>query len=140
MVMVMVMVIWLWLYGFVHPQSGETYWWIVPFVNRSIFNQVLADFAQHFKLGKNKQVVLALDRAGWHTTGKLEVAKGIHLIEMPSHSPELQPAERLWSLTNESLANRTFENLDELEEVLFHRCKQLLQQQDLIRGLTNFHW
>jgi transposase len=77
----------------------------------------LADFAQHFKLGKNKQVVLALDRAGWHTTGKLEVAKGIHLIEMPSHSPELQPAERLWPLTNESLANRTFENLDELEEL-----------------------
>jgi hypothetical protein len=25
---------WLWLYGFVHPQSGETYWWILPFVNR----------------------------------------------------------------------------------------------------------
>ncbi len=20
---------WLWLYGFVHPQSGETYWWIL---------------------------------------------------------------------------------------------------------------
>ena len=28
----------------------------------------------------------------------------------------------------------------ELEEVLFHRCEQLLQQQDLIWGLTNFHW
>jgi transposase len=131
---------WLWLYGFVQPQSGETYWWILPFVNTEIFNQVLADFAQHFKLGENKQVVLALDRAGWHTAGKLEVPKGIHIVEMPSHSPELQPAERLWPLTNEPLANRTFENLDELEEVLFERCKQLLQQQDLIRGLTNFHW
>ncbi|KAB8334427.1 hypothetical protein SD80_008535 [Scytonema tolypothrichoides VB-61278] len=28
----------------------------------------------------------------------------------------------------------------DLEEVLFHRCKSLLQQQDLIRGLTDFHW
>jgi transposase len=96
--------------------------------------------AQHFKLGENKQVVLTLDQAGWHTAGKLEVPKGIHIVEMPSHSPELQPAERLWPLTNEPLANRTFENLDELEEVLCERCKQLLQQQDLIRGLTNFHW
>ncbi|MEH2362873.1 hypothetical protein [Nostoc sp.] len=28
----------------------------------------------------------------------------------------------------------------ELEEVLFNRCKQLLKQQDLVRGLTNFYW
>lgn len=28
----------------------------------------------------------------------------------------------------------------EMEEVLFRRCQSLLQQQDLIRGLTGFHW
>jgi hypothetical protein len=38
------------------------------------------------------------------------------------------------------LLSRSFENLDELEEILFNRCQQLLQQQDLVRGLTNFHW
>ncbi|MBR8839239.1 MAG: hypothetical protein DSM106950_35870 [Stigonema ocellatum SAG 48.90 = DSM 106950] len=26
------------------------------------------------------------------------------------------------------------------EEILFHRCQSLLQQQDLIQGLTGFHW
>lgn len=59
---------------------------------------------------------------------------------MPSRSPELQPAERLWPVTNEPIANHTFKNLDELEELLFHRCRELLKQQDLIRRLTNFHW
>ena len=39
---------WLWLYCFVHPQSGETYWWILPFVNTEIFNQVLADECSTF--------------------------------------------------------------------------------------------
>lgn len=34
---------WLWLYGFVHPSSGETYWWILPFVNSQLFERVLAD-------------------------------------------------------------------------------------------------
>lgn len=34
---------WLWLYGFVHPESGETYFWILPRVNITLFNQVLAD-------------------------------------------------------------------------------------------------
>jgi hypothetical protein len=27
-----------------------------------------------------------------------------------------------------------------LEEVLFHRCQFLLQEQDLIQGLTGFYW
>jgi hypothetical protein len=48
----------------VHPESGETYWWILPKVNINLFNRVLADFAQHFGVGKNKRIILALDRAG----------------------------------------------------------------------------
>ena len=32
---------WVWLYGFVNPESGETYWWLMPFVNSEIFSQVL---------------------------------------------------------------------------------------------------
>jgi hypothetical protein len=58
---------------------------------------------------------------------------------MPSHSPELQPAERLWPLTNEPIANRSFETLDELEEVLCERCLQLLKQPELIRRITCYH-
>ena len=46
--------------------------------------------AQHFEVGENKQVVLTLDQAGWHTAKKLDVPQGIHIIEMPSHSSELQ--------------------------------------------------
>ncbi len=84
---------WLWLYGFVHPESGETYFWILPRVNITLFNQVLADFAQEFGVGKDKQVVLALDQAGWHTSEQvqLQLPEGLHLEFMPSHSPELQP-------------------------------------------------
>jgi hypothetical protein len=48
---------------------------------------------------------------------------------MPSHSPELQPAERLWPLVNEPIANRSFQNLDELEFALFQRCQVLLKQE-----------
>ena len=36
---------WLWLYGFVHPQSGETYFRILPSVNTEQFGVVLADLA-----------------------------------------------------------------------------------------------
>ena len=49
-------------------------------------------------------------------------------------------SERLWTLVDEPIANRSFDTLAQLEEVLFARCQVLLQQQDLIRGLTGFHW
>ena len=81
-----------------------------------------------------------VDQAGWHTSEKVEVPEGIHLITLPPYSPELQPAERLWTLTNESVANRSFETLEQLEEVLVHRCQMLLKQPEFIRGLTCFHW
>lgn len=47
---------------------------------------------------------------------------------------------RLWPLVDEPIANRSFDTLDELEEVVFQRCRALLRQPDLIRGFTSFHW
>lgn len=131
---------WLWLYGFVHPHSGQTYWWILPYVRIDLFNRVLADFAQHFGVGKNKRIILAMDQAGWHTSAQVKIPEGIHVVLMPPHSPELQPAERLWPLTNEPIANKCFETLAQLEEVLFQRCRALLAQRSLVRGLTCYHW
>lgn len=131
---------WLWLYAFVQPQTGETYWWLLPYVNTELFNRVLKDFAEHFNLGANKRVILPLDQAGWHTTEKLEVPEGIHLLHLPPYSPELQPAERLWPLVNEPIANQAFDSIDEIEEWVYQRCQRLLHQQDLIRGLTSYDW
>lgn len=131
---------WLWLYGFVHPQTGETYWWILPYVNTKLFSEVLADFAREFGLGAHKHILLVVDRAGWHKSSDLKLPQGLHLTFLPPYSPELQPAERLWTLVDEPIANQSFKTLDDLEEVLFYRCQSLLQQQDLIQGLTSFHW
>lgn len=59
---------------------------------------------------------------------------------MPSPSPELQLFRRLWPLTNEPIANKSFPDLEQLEQVLFERCRALLKQAQLISGLTCFHW
>ncbi len=64
----------------------------------------------------------------------------MHLEFLPPRSPELQPAERLWPLANEAVANRHFEELDGLEEALVKRCVALLGQTELIRSLTLYHW
>jgi len=40
--------------------------------------------------------VLLLDRAGWHTTGKLDVPNNVTPIFLPSRAPELNPVENVW--------------------------------------------
>jgi transposase len=131
---------WTYLYGFVRPESGEVYWLILPRVNVELFSMALAEFAKEVGAGEERRILLVVDKAGWHTGGEVEVPEGIHLEFLPSGSPELQPAERLWPLTNEALANRLFEELEELEEALVERCVQLLDQTEAIRDLTNYHW
>ncbi len=53
--------------------------WILPYVNTKLFSRVLADFAREFELGAKKQIILAVDRAGWHISHDLEIPEGLHL-------------------------------------------------------------
>jgi transposase len=131
---------WTYLYGFVQPESGGVYWLILPTVSVELFSIALRGFAREARAGKDKRVLLVVDRAGWHTGGEVEVPGGIHLEFLPSGSPELQPVERLWTLTNEAVANGIFEEIEEIEEALMERCEQLLDQTETISALTNYHW
>lgn len=131
---------WLYAYGFVHPTSGQTWWVILPTVRTSVMSLALRAFATAQGVGPDKQIILVLDGAGWHTSGKLEVPAGIHLVRLPADTPELQPAERLWPLLHEPVANRTFADLSALEAVLVTRCATLSAQQAIIKGRTHYHW
>ena len=113
----------------------------MPTVNVGAFSLALARFAEWAGVGPGKKrVVLALDRAGWHVGKDLEVPEGLHLEFLPARSPELQPAERLWPLLNERLANRSFRDLGELEGALVERCLALSERPDLLRGCTRYRW
>jgi transposase len=59
---------------------------------------------------------------------------------LPAYSPELQPAERLWSLVDEPLVNEYFETIEERSEILITRCQYLETMTNKIKNLTNYHW
>ena len=131
---------WLYLYTFVHPVSGRSEWLILPRVRTDVMNLVLAEFACLSGAGPAKQIVLVWDNAGWHTSKDLRVPDGIHLVPLPSHTPELQPTERVWPLVRESIANQSLPDLDALEERLAARCRTVAAQAEQIKHLTQFHW
>jgi transposase len=131
---------WRYLVGFVHPASGRTVFQLATSVSIALFEAELAAFARQVGAGPHKQIVVALDRAGWHSTQRLRVPDHLHLLFLPPYSPELQPAEHLWPLTNTVLVNRHFTSIEELEDAQAERCVTLRGQPDLIRSTTLFHW
>ena len=130
---------WLYVYAFVCPETGETEFWLVPSANTESFQGVLAAFLR----GRRASVMLVLDQAGWHIANDIKAMERdqeLALKYLPSHSPELQPAERLWTLVDEPLVNEVFESLAQLEAALAERCVALTNEPDRIRGLTLYHW
>lgn len=103
-------------------------------------NEPPAEFAREVGAGEDRCILLVLDQAGWHPFGELEIPEGIHLEFLPPGSPELQPAERLWPLTNEAIANRLFERIEQIEQALVRCCVELLDHTESITDLSNYHW
>jgi transposase len=131
---------WRYLVGFVHPASGRSIFHLATSVSIPLFEAELAAFATAVGASPTKQIVLILDRAGWHSTQRLRVPDHVHLLFLPPYSPELQPAEHLWPLTNTALFNRHFATIDDLEDAQAARCVALQARPDLIRSTTLFHW
>ena len=131
---------WRYLVGFVHPASGRTLFHLATSVSIPLFEAELAAFARQTGAGPKKKIVLVLDRAGWHTSLRLRVPDHVYLHFLPPYSPELQPAEHLWPLTNAPLVNRHFASIEALEEAQAQHCVALQEQPALVRSTTLFSW
>lgn len=131
---------WLYVYGFVLPSTGQSGWCLLPTVNTEAFALALATFAHDEGIDAEHRAVLVVDQAGWHTSPKLVRPAGLDLVFLPSASPELQPAERLWVLVDEPIANQAFPDLAALETVLVDRCRTLEADPQRLKAHTHYHW
>jgi hypothetical protein len=130
----------LFVYGFTHPKSGRSRFVILPKANTEHMGRALAGFASWADPEGRKVLVLLVDRAGWHIAKKLTVPSNVVLHHLPSCTPELQPAEHLWPLVREGLANRVFEDLPGMTETLVTRCQWLTEHAEVVAGAVGFHW
>jgi len=131
---------WLSVYAFIRPTTGHSWWALVPSVNTEAMHRVLAAFAEDEGIDAQHRAVLVLDGAGWHRAQRLIVPEGIDLVFLPPASPELQPVERVWTLVDEPVANRTFADLAQLTDTLVTRCQTLRTAKRQIKAHTGFHW
>jgi transposase len=112
----------------------------MPTVSIPAFTVALSEFANFAGIDEQHHVWLLLDNASWHRSPKVQRPSGLDFRFLPAYSPELQPAEHLWQLTDTPLANRCFATLDELEQTLVEHCRWLQLQLDSVRSATCFSW
>jgi DDE superfamily endonuclease len=134
---------WRYLSGYVHPASGRTEWHLSSGISVELFTRSLAAFAEQAGAGPTREIILVLDRAGWHMSRRVTIPAHLHLVPLPPYTPELQPAERLWSFSNTPLVNVRPTDLDELDTLQLDRWAALQSDPALvatIQSATHYHW
>jgi len=85
--------------------------------------------------------VLTLDKAGWHTTRKLQVPSNISLVHLPPASPELNPTENIWQYMRQTyLSNRVFRDYDHVVEAASSAWNNLTAEQGRIASIGTRSW
>jgi len=86
--------------------------------------------------------VLLLDRAGWHTTGKLVVPENITPDFPAFASAGADPVENIWQYLRQNwLANTVFENYDAIIDAACDAWRKLIAQPKTITSIgTRDDW
>jgi transposase len=99
----------------------------------------LDEISRHVADGAH--AVLLLDRAGWHTTGKLRMPANITPILLPSRAPELNPVENIWQYMRANwLSNRVFETYDAIIDAACEAWRKLIAQPQTITSIGLRDW
>ncbi len=66
---------------------------MMPKANTQAMQMHLDEISHH--VAPQTHGVVLMDRAGWHTTDKLNMPSNLTIILLPSRSPELNPVENI---------------------------------------------
>ena len=111
----------------------------LPFADTEAMQMHIDEIALH--VAKGAHAVLLLDRAGWHTTGKLRWPKDVTPILLPSRSPELNPVEQVWQFLRANfLSNRVFETYNDIIEASCEAWNRLIAIPQTITSTGSRDW
>ena len=127
---------WLWLDAAVEPLTGESFFLLLPHVDRLCL-QLFVD-ALSRAVGEQK-VGLVLDGSGSHRAA-ITWPENLAPISLPRYSPELNPAEQIFRTLRAALSNRVFADLDELEIALTEELRPFWEQPAVLHHLTAYPW
>ena len=127
------------LFGAICPARGVGAALALPYADTDMMQLHLDEISRNVAEGAH--AVLLLDRAGWHTTGKLDVPDNITPIFLPSRAPELNPVENIWQYLRQNwLSNTVFENYDAIVDAACAAWRNLIAQPETITSIAMRDW
>jgi transposase len=126
-------------FGAICPACGVGAALALPYADADMMQLHLDEISRHVAEGAH--AVLLLDRAGWHTIGKLDVPENITPIFLPSRAPELNPVENVWQYLRQNwLSNTVFENYDAIIDAACAAWRKLIALPDTITSIGTRDW
>lgn len=110
------------LFGAFSPINGNHLLLELPHCNTDNFQIFLNELAQ---LDSGEFKIVILDNGAFHKARRLVIPANIALIFLPSYSPELNPAEKVWWVLKRQLKNKFFKTMEALQDSITTASKQL---------------
>lgn len=127
------------IFGAICPARGVGAGLVLPRCNAQAMQWHLKEISSQVAPGAH--ALLILDRAGWHTTGKLTVPTNITLLTLPPRAPELNPVENIWQFMRENwLSNRIFKSYNEIVDLCCEAWNKLIDQPWKIMSIGHRNW
>lgn len=127
------------LFGAVCPARDAGAALVMPRADTEAMQKHLEEISHNVATGA--QAVLILDKAGWHTTGKLKVPANISLVFLPPVSPELKPTENVWQYLRQTyLSNRVFDSYEDIRDTCCQVWRKLTAETGRIRTIASRTW
>ncbi len=127
------------LFGAICPRRGVGAGLMMPKADTHAMQAHLDEISLHVARGAH--AALLMDRAGWHTTGKLRVPENITIILLPSRAPELNPVENIWQyMRNNWLSNLVFETYDDILDAGCTARNKLIESPETITSIGMRKW
>jgi len=125
------------VYGAVSPIDGDSLFMILEKSNSENMGVFLKALAERFP---DHLILLCLDRASWHTSGKLAVPSNITLFHIPPRTPEMNPIEIVWrEIRKLGFKNKVFTSI----EAVVQKFNEVVSQDvtnEKISSLTLWPW
>jgi putative transposase len=123
-------------YGAVEPQTGESFFLVLPYCNTGCMNIFLRELSKTYP---DDYILMVADGASWHRSSGLEIPENIELVFLPPYTPEMNPIEQIWKeLRKRGFRNEVFKTLD---KVIDRLCETICSlSHETIKSITGRDW
>lgn len=125
-------------YAAVSPHDGQMVSLILPQTNAVCMSIFLQETSCRFP---DEQILMIMDKAAWHTAGKLNIPDNIEIFPLLPYSPELNPTEQIWDEVREKgFKNELFSSLSLVENRLCDTLANLEYDPRRVKSITGWNW